>query len=256
MMESKNRIGFLASYMRIVAFSLVLVLTVGFVSCSKEDIVPEKTFYLILEEVHLSKGIMGFTDFGNMFVESDSVAVFESIYKKYGYSRETVENTYRYYFIYKTKKLEKFYNSFLGELSAKEARITEERVMVLDNARPEELTKTEFRLPSEDKEDKAYFERQIMSPGKYNFSFDVSVDPSDPTFKPHLSMWMRHSGGVEQNLEPQHITTLFYIKDGNTYHFIVPVEKTERPVSMIYGYLFDTDGDPVLAGKNAVIKNI
>lgn len=254
MMERKNRSGFFATCGGIITFSLALA--VGFVSCSKEELVPEKIFYRILKDLHISKGILGFADVGDMFAESDSLAVYESIYEKYGYSREMVENTGRYYFIHKTKKLEKFYDSFLGELSAKEAAITEERVMVIDNARTEELTKTEFRFPAEDNEDRGYFERQIMSEGKYNLSFDVMVDPSDPTFKPHLSLWMRQSVGIERDLEPKFITTLFYIKDGNIYHFIVPIEKRERPVAVIYGYLFDTDGNPALAGKNALIRNL
>jgi hypothetical protein len=93
MMERKNRSGFFATCGGIITFSLALA--IGFVSCSKEELVPEKTFYRILKDLHISKGILGFADVGDMFAECDSLAVYESIYEKYGYSREMVENTGR-----------------------------------------------------------------------------------------------------------------------------------------------------------------
>ncbi len=237
-------------------FVAVLMMICFFYSCSKEELVPEKTLYAILKEVHLSKGILGFSGIKSQYAGRDSVSVYEDIYGKYGYSRETVENTYHYYFVHKTKKLKKFYNSFIGELSAEEARIIDERFLRMDADRPEDLSRTDFRVSSAGEEDKAYFERQLMSTGLYNLSFDVKVDPSDPTFKPYFSLWIRPIGSDAQFMEPELVTTVDYIKDGNTYHITVPLEKKGWPMLIVYGYLYDTDGNPGIAGKNAIIKNL
>ena len=255
-MGRNNKLKTMGIKVHSIAFIIAALLMICLNSCSKKELVPEKTFYSILKEVHMSKGILGFSSISDQYSGRDSVSVYEDIYKKYGYSRETVENTYHYYFVYKTKKLEKFYNSFLGELSAEEARIVEERSLIMESDLPNDLNSTKLKTSPEGVEDKVYFERQLMSTGKYEISFDIKVDPSDPTYKPYLSLWTQSVEDGYRRSEPELITKVSYVKDGNFYHIIVPFEKRERPILIIFGNFLDTDGNPGLAGKNAIIKNL
>jgi len=283
-MKRSNNITTIPGKLKTLGAAL-LTATLMLSSCGKKEMVPEDDLYAILKEIHFTTGILSFTDIRDKYSAKDSIAIYTGIYDKYGYSREEVESTLNYYFVKKNKKLKKFYNDYIGELTKLEASLVEERLKEVETtSRVAMDERTMYRFPAkigngtvvknigdstamdspmgtdESQESqmdlRGYFERQLLAPGTYTLTFTVTVDPSDKTVTPYMSLYIKPFGNREEPIEPQKVTTIKYLKDGNDYNFVVPITKTERAVMVLYGNLFDTPGDASIMAKNAYIRNI
>jgi hypothetical protein len=247
-----------------IRFTLLILilfsLTAG--SCSgrknkldQKDLIPEKELVSIITDIHIADGLLSLPNIRYRFSSLDSLKAYDIIFKKYGYSKETMDKTMKYYFIKKPKRLIAIYDQVLGKLSEKESRI--EREIILAEAHITNLwTGKEFYcIPDTAGNDSTQFDITLHNTGICTMTFSVTLFPDDQSVNPRITAFSCHPDSVETG-KRNYVKTLKYIKDGkpHTYTFIFGVP--EKKALHLRGWLYDFDNNPDEIERHAIIENI
>lgn len=221
-------------------------------SCNSEELVPEKTLEAILKEIYLTNTFVNFSEIIEEYPDKDSLDYYHDIYKRYGYTEENVKNTLNHYFLKGDKKLVRIYDNIVADLNKQELLLNSNYSLEISDTEIDKQKYESFFFPSEDPDDMAYFEYRLTYSGSYTLNFKVNVNPADVTVHPGAYIWFKsfNSDTIEE------LTSINYVKDGNDYSFSIPIEKKDRRMVTLCGYLFYTTGDPSIAGRNAIIKEV
>ena len=220
-----------------------------------KDIVPEKDLIFILTDVHIADGLLSLPKIRYLYSESDTLSTYINIIEKYGYSKELMDRTMRFYFIKRPKKLIKIYDKVLGRLSEMESGIEKE----IPDAIPKEINlwpgKTFYSHPGFSGTDSAWFEVPIKYPGIYTFRFTLTIYPDDQSVNPRIGAFFCHPDSTKTG-KRDYFSTLAFFKDGRRHTYsIIKVITVSTPVSL-NGWFIDYENQPADFEKHARIEKI
>ncbi len=245
---------FISKYFLIAGVFLLLLSVVSCSKWKKQKRIPEKIFSEILYEIHLGNGLLIVPDVRNIFIEQDTLRNYLDIIEKYGHSIEQMDNTLRYYFLKKPKKLIEIYDRNIGRMTEIESLLlkSQQTVTEFTNLWPE---RTELYLPDTTGNRKLHFTHVFQSPGSYYLKFSATVYPNDPSFNPQFIALTSHADSLATGKQ-EYISNIKYFKDGlpHTYSLRIIV-KDKYPLALSI-YFFDHNNKPDIGFPHARISNI
>lgn len=115
-------------FIRIIPALLVTLLLVS-ESCTSrkgeaehKDLISEEDLIPILTDLYLTDGILSIPKIRFYYQQADSLAPYKDIIARYGYDKETMDRTMRFYFVRKPRKLIRIYDRVLSHLSEMESK--------------------------------------------------------------------------------------------------------------------------------------
>jgi hypothetical protein len=247
-----------------IRFSLLILILFSLIagSCSSRknrldhrNLIPEKELVSILTDVYITNGFIAIPKIHSWFSSLDSLSFYYYIIEKYGYSKETMDKTMKYYFIKKPKKLIKIYDQVLGILSERES-LVEREVALAEGRIPNLWTDKEFySFPDPSGTDSVRFDITLNRTGIYTLAFSAILFPDDQSLNPRITVYSCHPDSIETG-KRKYIETINYIKDGrpHTYNLILNVPK--NTTLHFRGWLYDFDNHPDDWEKHMIIENI
>ncbi|MCJ7446426.1 MAG: DUF4296 domain-containing protein [Bacteroidales bacterium] len=219
------------------------------------DLIPEKTLISILTEVHIADGLLFLPKIRSTYSERDSVANYVDIIERYGYSKETMDRTMRYYFIKKPKKLIRIYDRILDKLSEMETYFTKEEDNTRSLFEDQWTGNSSYYLPDPTGNESVSFDLKLDKPGTYTLTFTVTLFPSDQSFKPHFTAYLCHPDSIETG-KRIYLPAINYIKDGYPHTYILSKEIDVNSFAHLKGWFYDYENCRDDWQKHVRIDNI
>lgn len=248
----------LENYSELLLKSILLIAVLISLSCSKRDekkLIPEKEFSVILTEIHLANGILFLPDIKNKFASKDSVITYMEIFERHGYSKEEMENTLKYYFLKKPKKLIKIYDQAIGKLTEAESILLNESDEESKNIANMWLAKKSFYLPDTSYTEKIPFSQVLYAPGIYKMEFTVTIDPFDQSVNPCLTAWTCHADSAATGNRSYQPSVRYY-KDGLPHKYSLTIDGRKNSPLILQGFLYDYGNNPEETSTCVKIENI
>ena len=253
----KNRSEkFLHTPLKVLAFAAFALLISGSCSSKEEkDLIPEKTFAVILTEIHMSDGLLMLSDIRDRYYFRDSVANYTDIIKSHGYTKEAMDRTIKYYFTRKPKRLIKIYDHAIGQLTEIETLLSGEPDEI--PSQQGELWKgaATYFLSDKPENDKIYFDHIFYTKGDYTLQFSVTVYPSDQSFNPCFTAWTCSADSADTG-KRNYFPVIKYIKDGQPHIYTYIFNHRGSSPVILKGWLFDCENNPSGVSRQAKIGNI
>ena len=179
----------------------------------KRNLIREKELVTILTDIYLANGLLTIPKIHSWFPSIDSVSSYYYIIEKYGYSKETMDKTMKYYFIKQPKKLIEIYDQVLGNLSMMESLL--EKEVTHSTVRDVNVwTGKEFYyFPSPGRNDLSRFDIKFRRPGNYELTFSAIFFPDDQSVNPRFIAYTCHPDSIETG-KRKYLESIDYIKDG------------------------------------------
>jgi hypothetical protein len=176
------------------------------------------------------------------------------VIEKYGYTKETMDNTMKYYFIKKPKKLNKIYDIVLGRLSEMETLV--EKKSYIEQARISNLWRGKdfFALPSIENNDSALFNITLSNSGYYKLVFTTTVYPDDQSFNPQVIIYSVSPDSLNTG-KRKYLKSIRYFKDGSPHTYFLELNVSPNKAVHFGGSLFDAN-NPEILEKHYKIENI
>jgi hypothetical protein len=243
------------------AFLILIIFSIMNGSCSgrknkldKKNLIPEKELVSILTDIHIADGLLILPKIGYEHASPDSIKYDSLIVEKHGYSKEAMDRTMKYYFIKKSRKLNKIYDQVLGILSEAESRIDKEVKIISSHFENLWPGKDFYSFPDLSGNDSTMFDININRAGVYSLTFTVSLFPDDQSSKPTLTLYSCNPDSIETG-KRRYIKTVDYLKDGRPHTYILTVPVREGTSFHLRGWLYDFD-NLSLSLKHVKIENI
>ncbi len=218
-------------------------------------IIPETQLITILAEVYMADGLLSLPYINYLYSDRDSLSTYTDIIEKHGYSKEMMDQTMRFYFMKRPKKLIKIYDKVLGRLSEMESRV--DRELPYPGAFEGNLWqgKTSYYFPDHTGSDTAWFETPISYPGTFYFRFTLTIYPDDQTTRPRAGIFF-HTNDTTGSEKRTYVSTFPYLKDGrpHTYDVIIPLGRTV-PVTLS-GWFIDLENQSPFREFHYRVDNI
>ena len=236
----------------------ILISVIAGSCASKENheggkLIPKDDFVSILTDVYIADGLLTVPKIHSMFVSIDSLASYDQIVKLHGYTKEDMDNTIRYYFVKKPKKLIEIYDQVLADLSEMESIIEKEALPFGDNQADLWSGEKLYSFPDLSGTDSVDFSFELNDPGIYSLTYSITLFPDDQTFNPRTTAYTVHVDSVGSG-KRRNIKTYEFIKDGHRHNYVIII-RISTPLSL-NGSLFDYDNHPDEGGKHAIIDSI
>ena len=189
-MKNKSR-----NFINLLILLLAVTVAAPFTSCtsrrSKEkvsDLIPVVKLVPLLTDVYLADGLIEVPSVNEKHWLKDSVQIYIEVIESHGFTKSQLDQTIRYYFINKPKKLQKIYDAVIANLSAIESKVNnlDDAVVVSDNLWPGEKA---YSLPETALTDKVSFDVAIVDTGLYTFSGSFRIFPDDQSENPRITLW-------------------------------------------------------------------
>ncbi|HKK41970.1 MAG TPA: DUF4296 domain-containing protein [Bacteroidales bacterium] len=246
------------SRFKLFTFILLLVTTA---SCSsrknkldRSSLIPEQDMISIIKDIYLANGLLNLPDVHHWYVPPDSLSTYRDVIGKYGYTKDAMDRTLKFYFVKDPKELVKIYDQVLGQLSALDSRV--EKALNQEEAKAANYWKGDDPVlyPAMDKGDSSYFSI-IIKPGLYTFTYTMTLYPDDCSFNPRLSLWYfnRDSAGTGKRY---FIPTLHYVKDGLPHTYVNKIIIPGKPFVILRGHIYNYDNYPASFHKHLRIEKI
>jgi len=244
------------------AFLILIMISLITASCTgqkkksdAENLIPEKELILILEDIHLTDGLLSLPKIYSRFSSLDSIEAYYKVIEKHGYTKENLDKTLKYYFINDPKKLNKIYDQVLSILSEMESRIENETYA--EKIRDSNLWPGNdfFSLPVRSGNDSSIFDKTLAQPGIYTLSFTVTLFPDDQSINPRAIAYSCSPDSILTG-KRSYEKTLDFIKDGRPHTYKLVFNLRESKVNHIKGWLFDFENKPFGLEKHIKIENI
>lgn len=219
------------------------------------DLVPEKDLVPILTEVYMADGLLILPALRDKYSELDSVTAYRQIIERYGYTKEKLDRTIKYYFIKKPKELIAMYDQVLGALSELESQAQKDALIEADMIKNQWIGKATDYFPGKRDSDTSSFTIRLTRTGRYTFSFTATVFPSDESFKPRLTLYTCNPDSIETGVK-KFSHTIEYIKDGRPHFYSTDIIVPEKEKLVLKGQLYDYANLPGEWEKNAEFENI
>jgi len=219
------------------------------------ELIPDKDLISIISEVYLADGLLTIPKIHHWFSPGDSILPYYQVIEKYGYSKETMDKTMKYYMINKPEKLTKIYDMALGVLSEMgsyfEIEIQEEAKRNRNLWRGRRF----YSFPVPASTDSACFLIKLPIRAIYTLDFSATRYPDDQSVNPRITVFLCNADSLETG-KKQYIKTLGYIKDGHPHTYSLTVEVPDKTSAYFSGCFLDMDNHPDQAYKHARFDNI
>jgi len=220
-----------------------------------KGIIPEKDLTSILAEVYLADGLITIPEIRYKFTEGDSLDTYIDIIERYGYSKQAMDNTIRYYFVRKPKSLLRIYDKVLGQLSEMESIVDRDmqnfgvRQM---NIWPGEQFYSFFGMHNEDT---ACFDFSSNFYGTLSLKFTLAIYPEDQSSGPVLGLWFSQtdSAGIEKRIG---FPPVPFVKDGHPRDYNIPLVQTLAGTVRLRGRFIDQQNISPLRDQHYWVNNI
>jgi hypothetical protein len=221
----------------------------------KNNLIPEKDLVTILSELYVADGLLAYPPIHSLFSAKDSISNYLDIIQRYGYTKERMDKTMRYYFDKKPKKLENIYDQVLTKLSEKQALLEKEIPLapkVLSNlwAGP-----AYFAVPESGIKDQAWFNIPIKDTGNYVLTFTTILFTDDQSLNPKVTVFFWHTDSSKTefrtNWPVQNLP-----KDGLRHNYTLSQINTNSKITHVSGWLLDNDQKTGSWVKHAKVENI
>jgi hypothetical protein len=241
-------------------FTLTLLL-ISAAACSsrknkleKGDIIPEKDMILIIKDIYLANALLNLPEVHSWYIPPDSLSTYRDVIGKYGYTKDAMDRTLKYYFVKQPKELVRIYDHVLGQLSVIDSRIENE--LNQEEARAANYWKGNDPVlyPALDTGDTSYFSF-IIKPGIYTFTYTLTLFPDDCSFNTRLSAWYFHRDSVGTG-KRHSINALCYIKDGLPHTYVNKIIISGKAFVVLRGYIYNFDNYPPDFNKHLRIEKI
>jgi hypothetical protein len=241
--------------------ALVVAVAVPFTSCTSRrtkektgDLIPENRLVPLLTDVYLTDGLIALPSIEEKHWYRDSVEIYIEVIESHGFTKSQLDQTIRYYFLNKPKKLQKIYDAVIANLSAIESKVnnTEEAPVASENLWPGQPS---YALPEYAVADKISFDVYIMDTGTYTLTASFRVFPDDQSENPRITLWFWKSDtstvGVSSFWEEIPLS-----KDGITTIHSVSANVPDPSFTRIRGFLLNHDTKPGQWEKHAQVGTI
>lgn len=232
------------------------------ISCStrknkvdSSDLIPKKDLVPLLTDVYMADGLLILPGIRDEYSELDSVTAYRQIIERYGYTKEKMDRTIKYYFIKKPKELIEMYDQALGALSELESQAQKDALREADMIKNQWIGKETDYFPGNRDSDTSSFAIRLTRTGRYTFSFTATVFPTDQSFKPRLNLYTCDPDSLETGVK-KYISTFEYIKDGRPHSYSTDIIVPEKAKIILKGSLYNYSNFPGDWEKNAEFENI
>lgn len=226
---------------------LAIVLPVIAGSCSTRknkldhrNLIPEKDLVSILADVYVTDGLLIQPRVHNWFPSLDSSSSYFYIIEKHGYTKKTLDNTLKYYYIKKPKKLIKIYDQVLGILSEMESNVEKEGILA--ESRKENLWKGNklYTFPDPAGNDSARFDITFNKTGLYTLAYSAILFPDDQSVNTRITAYTCHPDSIETG-KRKYIETINYLKDGQIHPYTFQIKVPDSTNLHLRGCFYDFD---------------
>ncbi len=183
-----------------------------------KNIITQKELVSILTDIYITDGLLSLPSISFKFSVKDSTITYIEVIEKYGYSKETMDRTMRYYFIKRPKKLIRIYDEVLSNLSEMESRYLNEPSSFRipdENIWPREK---DYYLPDPSGEDSTWLDIPVDFSGYYVLNFSLTLYPDDQSLNPRSGLYIYYPDKPD-SLKKDYLTTLRFIKDGQNHNY-------------------------------------
>jgi hypothetical protein len=220
----------------------------------RKNLIPEKDLISLLTDIYIADGLLTIPTIYTWTSKLDSITTYIQVIENHGYTKDIMDKTMNYYFIYEPKKLNKLYDQVLGILSEMESRV--DKQVAVEMARMLNLWRGKdfYSIPSVSQNDSIIFSIPLDRPGTYQLSFTATVFPDDQTVNPRTVAYTSSADSLETG-KKHYITPIQFLKDGrpHNYSLYIPVE---RNFSHIKGWFVYFEDQPAEILKHLQIENI
>jgi hypothetical protein len=228
----------------------LLASLVMFTSCtsrrSKEkvkDLIPANALIPLLTDIYLADGLMTVPEIGQQHRMKDSVMVYIEVVENYGYTKKQVDQTLRYYFINRPKKLQKIYDQVLARLSEMESVVMLKApvdITIQKNLWPGKIA---YAFPEDGLNDPVYFDVVIPDTGLYRLKASIVIYADDQSDDPRITVWFWKADtsalGATINWQETVVP-----KDGISHQYTLEAEIKDSSYTNIRGWLLNHTGKP------------
>ena len=178
-----------------VSVAAVMLILAGSISCSgrktkpeKKDIISQPDMVTLLTDIYLADGLLSLSDIQMKHSSKDSVITYMEVLDNHGYTKEEVDKSLQYYFIYRPKRLQNIYNQVLNQLNElqSEVQARTEILPAVVNLWPGRNT---YSLPQDGIADMIDFEYFLTDTGLYTLSLGAVVFDDDQSLNPRITVW-------------------------------------------------------------------
>lgn len=240
----------------------LLAALVPFSSCtsrrSKEkvkDLIPANALIALLTDIYLADGLMIVPQIQEQHHMKDSVTIYIEVVENYGYTKTQVDQTLRYYFINKPKKLQKIYDQVLARLSEMESLVILEAPVIIEISKNLWPGKTSYSFPEDGLNDPVYFDVAIADTGLYRLTATMLVYADDQSDDPRISVWFWKADTSAMGASI-HWEERVLPKDGTANEYTLEAEIADSTYTNIRGWLLNHTGKPGHWEKHSSINII
>lgn len=224
-------------------------------STGHKDLIPEDILADVLTDLYLADGLLTLPKIREMVSDKDSIETQMEVIGKYGYTVDDMNNTLKYYFIKRPKKIVRIYDMVLGRLSKMESiymnEASVERIM------SEEMWPGEknYLVPGSSGADTAGLFLKIIAPGTYTLTYSIRIYPDDQKVRPESGLWIYHPDRPD-SLRREDLATLPYIKDGRAHNCTITLNVPEMSEAYIRGWFVNYVNQHPATEKHMIVEKI
>jgi hypothetical protein len=213
---------------------LILACTSRKNKLDKSDRIPTDDLTNILTEISMTNGLLTIPRVHRWYTPADTMAPYEDVIKKFGYEREDLDKTLKWYFVKNPKKLEKIFDNVLARLSEMESRYDQE--LSAFQAREANLWRGKefYASPVSKGSDSTNFKVRLSYPGVYQLTFMATVYPDDHAFAPRLFLYTTNPDSSETG-KRHYVNSLEYIRDGLPHYYYVNIKVPDQNYFNVMG---------------------
>jgi len=220
-----------------------------------KKMIPEKELPSLLAEIYMSDGLLSLTSIRAMYSSLDSLSGYIQVVEKYGYTKEDMDKTLKFYFLKKPKELVKIYDQALGILSEKESYVEKEILKIQAHIENKWTGRESFYIFDNAIPDSAQIDEILEIPGYYTLKFRARLYPGDQLFPAEINAYTCHRDSSETG-KRDYLRSVSYIKDGQPHEYEIKIFVPDNKPLRLRGYFYDVNRHPEQGGMNAVIDNI
>ncbi len=244
-------------------FTLIILIMFSLVAgaCSsrknkldRSGIIPEKDLTSIIRDIYITNALLDLPEVRTWYIPIDSLSTYKEVIGKYGYTKEAMDKTIKYYFIKKPKDLVKIFDHVLGTYSAMDSRF--EKELLLEENRVANIWngKELYLYPEPAGSDSTYFSIKVR-PGVSILTYTLTLFPDDYSVNPRLIAWYCNYDSIETG-KKYWIKTLNYLKDGEPHTYAVYLTIPGKSIVLLRGWLYDFEDYPADFRRHLRIEKI
>jgi hypothetical protein len=242
---------------------LIILLLLMLHSCNKttksgikqSDVIPEKEMVDLLCDLYLADGLLNYPPIRSDFSKKDSIENYIDVISKYGFTKEEVDNSMKYYFIDRPKRYAAIYDRVIEKLSGMEADVIAN--LSQDESHISNLWNGErsYSLPDVGVNDPVEFSVRTKGLGEYVIKARIILYSDDQSIDPHTDVWFWYDDGTEEGHKiPWEEKRL--VKNGRPVMITLSKELEDPRVTHIKGKFLDHTDQPGHWEKHALVTNI